>query len=89
MRIQKILYNVNTYYVKKIVPEAETIKDIEVLNLKHKYTSFCQLLKQNKAIKRGNGKKLSLADITVITKLSKSKYYRINKEIKTKGSNLY
>ncbi len=55
--------------------------------LKRKYDTFNYLINHNKTLKIKD--KLSLKNIKEINNLSKSKYYRINKEIIKKGNDNY
>jgi transposase InsO family protein len=85
MQVLKTLYNVNTKGLRKINPEISYIKDIEVKRKYDSFNFFSKLLNQNKAIKKGSGKKLTIKEIAEISNLSKSEYYRIRTQTKYKG----
>lgn len=90
MQVFKTLYNINTRGIKRINQDISYfnesfIKDKKILNLKHKYDKFLILLKQNREIIRGKRNKLTIYEISKIVDLSKSHFYRIKKEVDTKG----
>ena len=87
MMVQKIFYNVNRRYIKNInINEEESlIKDKDIIFKRQQYLCFTELLRQNKAIKKGSGLKTTIKDIEKATGMSKSTYYRIRTELKVKG----
>ena len=72
--LNKISQDYSEYYLKN---------KKEVLEVKKKYDRFNSLIIHNKSLKIKD--KLSLKKIEELSEMSKSMYYRINKEIKDKG----
>jgi transposase len=86
MKIINLFHNVNTSCFKiNTNIEEELIKDEDIILKRQKYLCFNKLLEQNKSIKKGSNKRISIKEIERITGMSKSTYYRIKEKIEIKG----
>ena len=79
------LFFVKNYLCGRSNEEESLIKDKDIIFKRQQYLCFTELLRQNKAIKKGSGLKTTIKDIEKATGMSKSTYYRIRTKLKVKG----